>query len=106
MRVVHIDFDTEEWSTWKPDDPTDCEVWATVMVGDENGTNYYQIHVCTPRSIRRIGDKRHCFMIDEFRGVDELVAKLNVFIESKAGAAVDPFAALSKHWKWEYENYR
>ena len=104
FHVVGIDFDTPEWNDWRPQDPLDCEVWATAAVGDNRGTANYQLHICTPLSIRRIADKRRAFMIDEFHGVDDLVRKLDAFIEDKvANKPGDPYQLLSKHWVWEYD---
>ena len=106
MYVVSINFDTVEFSDWCPNAPYDCDVWATVNVGNENGAAYYQIHICTPISIKRLSSKRYCFMIDEFRGVDDLIDRLNDFIEQKANPATagDPYQKLARHWKWEYSS--
>jgi hypothetical protein len=103
FHVVHIDFDTPEVLEWHPQDPFDCDVWATAMVGDDRGTNYFQLHICTPLAVRTIADKRCLFLIDEFRGVTDLVAQLDAFIEAKiANRPGDPFLLLSNHWQWEY----
>jgi hypothetical protein len=107
FHVVSIDFDTSEFNEWHPQDPLDCEVWATASVGDDRGTNYFQLHICTPLSIRRLADKRCLFMIDEYRGVADLVIQLDNFIEAKvAHKPGDPFELLSKYWKWEYATPR
>jgi hypothetical protein len=105
FHVVSIDFDTPEFHDWQPDDPQDCEVWATVSVGDYRGTALFYVHICTPSSMPRIDNKRHCFTIKEFRGVPDLVERLNAFIEERipAHAPGDPYYLLSKHWLWEYE---
>ena len=103
FHVVGIDLDTPESNDWHPHDPLDCEVWATAMIGDDRGAACFQLHICTPLSIRRIADKRHCFMIDEFVGVNELVQQLSDFIAAKVGNQPgDPYALLSKYWLWEY----
>jgi hypothetical protein len=103
FHVVRIDFDTPDFHEWRPEDPFDCEVWATAAVGDDSGTAYFQLHICTPLSIRRIADKRYTFLIDEFRGVTDLVTQLNDFIEGKiAHRPGDPYQLLSKYWLWEY----
>lgn len=107
FHVVSIDFDTPEWHDWRPSDSLDCEVWATATIGDDQGTSYYQLHICTPASIRRITDKRYCFMIDEFRGVEDLVKRMDEFIEAKiSNKPGDPFELLAKHWHWEYSKSR
>ena len=103
MHVVGIDFDTPDSHEWRPEDPFDCEVWATVAVGDDTGTSDFQLHICTPLSIRRVANKRYAFLIDEFRSVSDLVTQLNDFIDSKAANRPgDPFQLLAKHWLWEY----
>jgi hypothetical protein len=107
FHVVGIDFDTPEVTDWNPSDSLDCEVWATVSVGTDRGATYYQLHICTPQAVRSIADKRHLFVINQFRGIDELVVELDAFIESKVGnRPEDPYLLLSKHWAWEYEGMR
>lgn len=107
FHVVRIDFDTPEVFDWHPEDPFDCEVWATAAVGDDRGTSYLQLHICTPLAVRTVADKRHLFLIDEFRGVADLVAQLDAFIEAKvANRAGDPYELLSTHWLWEYARTR
>jgi len=104
FHVVGIDFDTPKFNDWHPQDTRDCEVWATANIGNDRGAALYQSHICTPQSIRRIASKRHCFMIEQFRGVPDLIDQLNAFIESKiAKKAGDPYYLLSKHWLWEYD---
>jgi hypothetical protein len=104
MHVVSIDFDTEEFHDWNPRDPSDCEVWTHVNVGNDRGASYFQVHICTPQSIRRIENKRFCFSIDEFRGAHDLVERLDQFIEDRvANKPGDPYHILSKHWAWEYD---
>ena len=106
FHVVAIDFDTPQRLDWCPEDPLDCDVWATAAIGDDRGTAYYELHICTPLSVRNFADKRHLFMIDEFRGIDDLVNQLDAFLEAKIGNKPgDPFQLLSKYWHWEYENY-
>jgi hypothetical protein len=104
FHVVTIDFRTPELLDWRPDDPRDCEVWATVSVGDDHGTGNFDVHICTPEAIRRIENKRYCFTIDEFHGVPDLVARLDAFIEERVPAHMpgDPFYHLSRYWLWEY----
>jgi hypothetical protein len=83
FHVVRIDFDTPEVFEWRPEDPLEYEVWATAAVGNDRGTSHFQLHICMPLAVRTIADKRHLFMIDAFRGVADLVAQLDAFIEAK-----------------------
>ena len=39
LSVIGLDFDTPEFTEWNPDDPLDCEVWATANIGDEKGAD-------------------------------------------------------------------
>lgn len=104
FHVVGIDFDTPEITDWRPQDPLNCDVWATVDVGDDRGGSFYQLHICTPQSIGTIRDKQHCFMIAEFLNLDDLVMQLNAFLEANIGTTQgDPFFLLSKYWHWEYD---
>lgn len=103
FHIVHIDFDTPESDDWHPPDPLDCAVWATVTVGDATSASNFQLHICTPISIRQIRDKRSLFMIDAFHGKSDLIAKLNEFIETQiADKPGDPNLLLAEYWNWEY----
>ena len=53
----------------------------SVNVGDGNAGNYYQIHVSSPTSIKRIGDGKGCFLIQQWHNVDSLVSEMNDFID-------------------------
>jgi hypothetical protein len=104
--VIGLDFDTPEFLEWNPADPLDCEVWATANVGDESGGALFQIHICTSASIKRIENKRQCFVIDQYAGVPDLIARLDSFIAEKTkGCTGDPCWALARLWRYEYGKY-
>ena len=106
LQVIGLDFDTPEFSEWNPNDPLDCEVWATANIGDEKGGALFQIHICTPASIKRVENKRQCFVIDQFAGVPDLIARLNSFIAEKTKCYTgDPYWLLARLWRYEYGNY-
>ena len=106
FHIVGIDFQTPEFHDWRPDDPFDCEIWATVNVGDDDGSAYYDVRVCTHKAFNRIEDKRYCFTIDEYRGVPDLIAQLSAFIVSRIPSHLpgDPYQILARYWHWEYSN--
>jgi hypothetical protein len=52
-----------------------------VNVGDEVAGNLYQVHICSPISIKRIQNKKGCFMIDQCEGLPHLVIRMNEFKE-------------------------
>ena len=106
LRVMGLDFDTPEFLEWKPDDPLDCDVWATAGIGDERGSVLFQIHICSAASMKRIENKRHCFVIEQFSGMTDLVARLDAFIAEKTrGCTGDPYRVLARLWRYEYGKY-
>jgi hypothetical protein len=106
LKVRGLDFDTPEFLEWKPEDPLDCDVWAHVEVGDERGGVLFQLHICTAESMKRIENKRYCFVIDQFVGKTDLIACLDSFIAEKTkGCTGDPYWALAKFWRCEYGKY-
>ena len=106
LKVMGLDFDTPEFQEWRPDDTLDCDVWATASIGDERGSVLFQIHICTAASMRRIEKKRHCFVIEQFIGKADLIARLDAFIAEKIiGCSSDPCRILAKLWIYEYGQY-
>jgi Immunity protein 8 len=106
LKVRGLDFDTPEFLEWKPEDPLDCDVWAHVEIGDERGGVLFQLHICTAASMKRIENKRHCFVIEQFAGKTDLIARLDSFIAEKTkGCTSDPFFVLAKFWRYEYGKY-
>lgn len=103
-----FDFSLEDVPRdWEPTERLDFDVWITVNVGDGNAGAYYYVHICTPMSIPRLTDKRSIFMIDEWCGLDDLIARMNQYIEESLTSYVgDPYHKLAKEWSWEYDNYR
>jgi len=61
------------------DDIYDFEFWIAVNVGDEVAENLYQVHIFSPISIKRIQNKKGCFMIDQCEGLPHLVIRMNEF---------------------------
>jgi len=105
MRVVWLDLHDHD-DDWLPEDPWDCELWTTVDVGDDSGSASFQIHVCTPTSIARFPDKRHCFLIEEYLGPKPLIIRLDEFIAMKTDSAPgDPYWELAHVWRWECGKY-
>lgn len=106
LKVRGVDFDTPEFLEWKPEDPLDCDVWATANVGDDRGGLLFQIHICTSAAMKRVENKRHCFVIEQFAGKADLIARLDAFIEEKTkGCAGDPYRVLAALWRYEYGKY-
>ena len=106
VRVIGVDFDSTELLDWQPENPLDCEIWATANVGNEKGGSLFQVHLCTPASIKRIENKRHCFLIERYAGVADLIGRLDGFISEKTKSCTgDPYWALARLWRYEYGNY-
>jgi len=106
LRVTGLDFDTPEFLEWTPDDPLDCDVWATASIGDESGSALFQLHFCTAAAMKRIENKRHCFVIELFAGKADLIARLDAFIaERTRGCTSDPYRILAGLWLYEYGKY-
>ena len=106
IKVTGLDFDTPEFLEWNPADPLDCDVWATAGVGNEKGSVLFQLHICTPASIKRIENKRHCFLLERYAGKEDLIARLDDFIlEKTSGWAGNPYRVLAGLWCSEYGKY-
>ena len=104
LRVLSYDFnDVTDVGTWAPEDPFNIDEWLNVTVGDDSGGSNYQVHLCTPVSIRHIRNKRHCFMIDSWAGTSTLERELNAFVERIEAETTDNVIhTLARHWQWEY----
>ena len=101
-----LDFSTPEFLEWNPKDPLDCDVWATASVGDGKGSVLFQVHICTLASIKRVENKWHCFLIEQYFGTADLIARLDAFIAEKTrGYAGDPYRVLAALWRSEYGKY-
>jgi Immunity protein 8 len=106
LKVTGLDFDTAEFLEWNPTDPEDCEVWVTANVGNEKGGVLFQLHICTPVSIKRIENKRHCFLLEHYAGKADLISRLDDFIlEKTSGCTGDPYHVLARLWRSEYGKY-
>ena len=109
MSCLHIfDWDFNDHSLdWEPEDPFDFEFWITVNMGDGEAGNYYQIHVCAPKAIGGISDKKWLFVLPEWHGFESLIELLNDFLDERIeeNRGCDPFQVLSKYWLWEYERH-
>ena len=104
LRVIDFMFnDIEDPDVWIPDEPWNIDEWITVTVGDSAGGSNYQVHVCTPTSIKGQDKKRNLFMIDEYVGTEQLIRELDDFVQRvEKGTTGDPMHALARHWAWEY----
>jgi hypothetical protein len=106
LKVMGLDFAAPEFLEWNPEDPLDCDVWATASVGDGEGSVLFQVHICTPASIKRVENKRHCFLIEHYAGTADLIARLDAFIAEKTrGCTGDPYRVLAGLWRSEYGKY-
>jgi hypothetical protein len=107
MNEMHIfDYDLHDYDfDFQPDDIYDFEFWMTVNVGDGIAGNLYQVRICSPISIKRIQNKKGCFMVDQWEGLPRLVSQMNEFISEVTDkpSPDDPYVLLSRHWLWEYE---
>ncbi len=68
--------DIDDPESWIPEDSLDINEWIGVTIGDEVGGSDFQVHICTPISIRGIQEKRAIFMLDEYCGLNDLIPKL------------------------------
>ena len=80
LKVLDIEINDRE-STWQPEDPNDFDEWVTVNIGEKEAGNLYQIHLCTAISIRRLDVKRNLFMLEQWISLDDIIEKINVFIQ-------------------------
>lgn len=103
-----IDIVVSDQNDWEPDDPLDFVAQVVITVGEnKSGDNFY-LQLCTPISIKNLADKHDIFIIDKWRGIEDLVHKLNCFIEEKLSenTKYSDFECLDNFWHWEYSNYK
>jgi hypothetical protein len=107
MNEMHIfDYDLHDYELdFQPADIYDFEFWMTVNVGDGIAGTLFQVHICSPISIKRIEDKKGCFIVDQWEGLQHLISQMNVFVGkvTDQNNTDDPYLILSRHWLWEYE---
>ena len=103
-----IDIVINDQYSWVPDDPLDFVVPAVITVGENKAGNNFYLQLCTPISVKKLADKHDIFIIEKWEGIENLVQKLNSFIETKLSENVldSDFECLDKYWHWEYSNYK
>lgn len=112
----HIFESTKEYEFWKPDSLDQIDEWVQVLVGTEaNNGHWFQIHICTHKAISDIKDKKNLFPISYWVSVDDLISKLDKFIDDVVPKDLNlenetqysiAMETLSKYWFWEYGGYR
>jgi hypothetical protein len=106
IKIKGLDFDTPESLEWNPIDPLDCDVWAHAVVGANEWSNLYQLHICSHAAMKRIDNKQHVFVIERYAGKEDLIARLNDFIVQKTSRSTsDGLVILTQFWRWEYGKY-
>lgn len=108
MRVIRYWFNDvsveADWDKWSPDDPLDFETSIGVTVGEGKSGTDFQLTLCTPLSINRLDSQRYIFVIEKWRGVGDLVQRLDQFISDlELKSTNDIYLELSRRWFWEYE---
>ena len=106
LKVLDISINDE--TDWKPDDPLDFVASAVVNVGENNTGDDFYLQLCTPISIKKLADKHDVFLIEKWGGIEDLIEKLNSFIETKLSENVDlsDYECLDNYWHWEYSKYK
>ena len=103
-----IDIVINDQNSWVPDDPLDFVVSAVITVGEKKAGNNFYLQLCTPISVKKLADKHDIFIIEKWESIEDLVQKLNSFIEIKLSENVQDsdYECLDKYWHWEYSNYK
>ena len=103
-----LDIIINDQDQWEPDDPLDFVALAVITVGENDAGDYFYLQLCTPTSIRNLADKHDIFIIEKWGGMEDLVERLNNFIETKLSENVHEtdFECLDKYWHWEYSSYK
>ncbi len=103
------DFDGwEELQRYAPEDPYDDSTWLTVSIGpaNEEGADYFQVHVATPRAISRLkadGQRFKGLVVPAFSS-REIEQTLNSEIASvHASDWPEAVRELQRTMLWEYE---
>ena len=94
--------------SWEPDDPLDFVASAVINVGENNAGDNFYLQLCTPISIKNLADKHYIFLVEKWEGIEDLIGKLNNFIEIKLSENIDVsnFECLDNYWHWEFSNYK
>ena len=94
--------------SWEPKDPLDFVASAVVNIGENNTGNNFYLQLCTPISIKKLADKHDIFLIEKWEGIEDLIEKLNSFIETKLIENVDlsDYECLDNYWHWEHSKYK
>ncbi|MFV7782684.1 Imm8 family immunity protein [Shewanella marisflavi] len=97
------DFDPID--KWIFEDPAEVDFWLNISVGAEGmkGTNDFQVHVITQKSLSQSTDKGHLLVLPYYSW-DETLKELNKVLSNCADVSWEGmFRQISKHYCWEYE---
>nr|WP_248305848.1 immunity 8 family protein [Devosia sp. MC1541] len=111
--VKSIDLiDHENWAYW-PDDVEDFCVAAEAMIGPdgEDGADIFSFEVCTPKwfyknRLNSAAFARHVVFVSAYdeKAVQNLV--VDTVANITGGTWSEIAEKLSRHFRWEYEDYR
>lgn len=103
-----IDIVINDQNSWDPDNPWDFIASVVVTVGENKAGDNFYLQLCTPISIKNLADKHDIFIIEKWEGVEDLVQKLNNFIETKISEndQGSDFECLDRYWHWENSRYK
>ncbi len=106
LKILNISIN--EKADWEPDDPLDFVASAVINVGENNTGDSFYLQLCTPISIKKLADKHDVFLIEKWEGIEDLIEKLNSFIETKLSETVElsDYECLDNYWHWEHSKYK
>lgn len=104
LEVLSFEFNDQELD-WIPNNSFEFHEWVTLLVGENDAGNYYQLQLCASSVISQLESKRYLFVLDEWVTVEHTVSKLNQFINETLTKNMkeDPYYLLGKYWMWEYQ---
>ncbi|WP_417386172.1 Imm8 family immunity protein [Gimesia sp.] len=104
LEVISFYFYDQE-PDWVPPEPWDIHEMVSLTVGENGAGCNYEVQLCTRTALKRLTDKRHLFLLDEWISREDTIAKINQFIEEtiSKNLSEDPYQLLARYWLWEYE---
>jgi hypothetical protein len=93
---------------WVPDDPAEVDFWCTVAIGirDDEGADYFQVHVVTQKALSQVSDKRYILVVPYYENWNQIIAQLYEKMELCKDVSWAGFTEqFSELFAWEYDGY-
>jgi hypothetical protein len=101
--------DHDPIDTWIPDDRAVVDFWCTVAIGiqDEEGADYFQVHVVTQRALSQVSDKKYILVVPYYDNWNQIIRLIDEKMKSCKDVSWAGFTEqFSRVFAWEYEGYK